>query len=144
LSVALLHITDDNQLVYFFLMIFNTSLLFISMSKLIYILWATWTSYRQGLLHFLCRFIKLGRIHCPLLLFAILFKPLEKFWTCKGMCTLCLCISETQSNIYFHLSVNFVRHNLSFDIVCSCQPFPHFLSVLQLQTLGRLSVRALN
>jgi len=30
------------------------------------------------------------------------------------------------------------------QFLCSCQPFPHFLSVLQLQTLGRLSVRALN
>jgi len=54
------------------------------------------------------------------------------------------CILETQINTYFHLSVNFVWHNVSFDIVCSCQPFPHFLSVLQLQTLGRLSVRAPN
>ncbi len=42
---------------------------------------------------FFFRFIKLCGIHCPLLQFAILFKPLEKFWTCKGMCT-CLVFRE--------------------------------------------------
>ncbi|CAK9236568.1 unnamed protein product [Sphagnum troendelagicum] len=33
-------------------------------------------------------------------------------------------------------------HNLK--LLAGCQPFPDFLSVLQLQTLGRLSLRALN